>query len=105
MNSVVNYVQKTFSFKNDKGETVTITGYNTAGNLWVTSSQGPEEFAANLEKYGLAPSQSGKGFVLNMSADVNAAIASGIKIATAPTRIAVKEQLNALKVVNGAYVL
>ena len=88
-----NLVKKTFSFTGADGKLVTLTGYNTAGNLWVTSAQEPEEFAQNLAKYGLCPSTSGKGFVLNMGADVEAAVAAGIKIAAAPTRVPVAQQL------------
>lgn len=103
MNSTINYVQRTFSFVGADGKTVTLTGYNTAGNLWVTSTQNPEEFAANLAKYGIAPSATGKGFVLNMGADVQAAISAGIKISEKASRVPVKDQLSAYKVVNGVY--
>ena len=81
LQTAAKYTKKTLpAFTGKDGQQVTLTGYNIEGGLWVTSSQEPEEFANNLAKYGIAPSSTGKGFVLNMGADLNAALNAGIKI-------------------------
>ena len=99
--TIANVVRKSFTTQDG----TVINGYNLPGGAWVTSNQEPEEFIKNLEKYGIAPSTSGKGFVLNMGVDLKATLEAGVKIHEKKSTTDVKTQLSALKVENGVFVM